>query len=400
MVKDIFFTALFLFFFIGQNIAQKVIIATNDSIRAEKDVIDLLIKLTKRGTQKEDTRNTKKVFFSLMPLSGGSSKQGVAVSTINASFYMGDPASTKLSNVSFYPSTNFSSYFQFRVTPNLWLSKNSWNIPGNFEIARMKQNTYGLGANSSADSINIIHFNSFNAYSSINHETWPDFFIGLGYSLDYYYNIAEEWDNSSHMSSFGSYPYGTSSGSFSSGITFNFLYDNRRNPINSLQGFYSNFAIRINSPVFGSDYKWNSLYFDTRKYFSFSTRRHNTLALWCIYWATWGEVPYLNLPGTGLDYSGWTGRGYPRARYRGRQLLYGETEFRFDLARSGLWGGVVFMNVQSYTEPETEKFQYVKPAAGFGLRLKFNKYSDSNITCDFAFGKESFNWYMSLNEAF
>ena len=128
--------------------------------------------------------------------------------------------------------------------------------------------------------------------------------------------------------------------------------------------------------------------------------RHKTLALRSLYWATWGDVPYLNLPSIGYDYTGWTGRGYHRGRYRGKQMLYGEAEYRFDLTRSGLWGGVIFASAQSFTEPETEKFRYVKPAAGFGGRLKFNKYSDSNITCDVAFGKNSFNWYVSLNEAF
>ena len=82
------------------------------------------------------------------------------------------------------------------------------------------------------------------------------------------------------------------------------------------------------------------------------------------------------------------------------QLLYGEAEYRFDLTKSGLWGGVVFVNGQSFIEPEINKFKYIKPAGGFGLRLKFNKYSDSNITSDIAFGKGSVVWYVGLNEAF
>ena len=41
-----------------------------------------------------------------------------------------------------------------------------------------------------------------------------------------------------------------------------------------------------------------------------------------------------------------------------------------------------------------EQIQACKTSRRFGLRLKFNKYSDSNITFDIAFGKESFNWYV------
>jgi hypothetical protein len=81
-------------------------------------------------------------------------------------------------------------------------------------------------------------------------------------------------------------------------------------------------------------------------------------------------------------------------------MIYGEAEYRFDLTKSGLFGGVLFINAESFIDPDTNRFKYVLPAAGLGCRLKFNKYSDSNITGDIAFGKDSFNWYISLNEAF
>jgi outer membrane protein assembly factor BamA len=373
--------------------------AINDSIRARKDIIDLTLSLTKRRTSNTEIHSGKKVFFSFLPVSGGSSEKGVAVSSINASFYLAKNENTKLSNISFYPATNFKSYFQFKIFPNLWSGNNKWNIPGKFEISRISQNTYGLGANSSIDSLNVIVFNLFSSYLTINREVLPDFFIGLGYNLDYYYNITQQWDKS-YLSEFESYGTGTDASSFSSGTTFNFLFDNRKNSVNPQSGLYSHLMLRINSPVLGSQYSWKSIYFDTRKYISFSNIRHKTLALWVLYWATWGDVPYLNLPGTALDYSGWTGRGYWRARYRGRQMLYYETEYRFDVTRNGLFGGVLFVNAESFTEPVSNRFKYVLPAAGIGCRLKFNKYSDSNVTADIAFGKDSFNYYISLNEAF
>jgi outer membrane protein assembly factor BamA len=323
----------------------------------------------------------------------------MSISSINAAFYLGKPENTNLSNVSFYPATNFASYFQFKIFPNLWLSKNVWNIPGKLEFSRIKQDTYGLGANTSPDSLNVIDYNLASSNLTINREVLPHFFLGLGLNLDYFYNVGELWDKT-YVSEFESYKIGTGPNTVSSGITLNFLYDDRKNSINPLQGLYSHLFLRINSPAFGSTYKWSSLYFDTRKYISFSNIRHKTLALWGMYWATWGEVPYLNLPGNALDYSGWTGRGYYRARYRGSQMIYGEAEYRFDVTKSGLLGGVLFVNAESFTEPVSKRFEYILPAAGLGCRIKFNKFSDSNMTADIAFGKHSFNWYISLNEAF
>lgn len=389
-----------LLLFISYNVkSQTSKLLLTDSLKAKTDVIDRAIKIFKLDTASKRDNGDKKVFFSLMPISGGSGQNGITLSTINAAFYMGDPATTNLSNITFYPTTNFASYFQFRVFPNLWLKNNKWNIPGKAEYSYIKQDTYGLGANTSEDSLNVINYNVLKLSMSFNREILDHFFLGVGWAFDDFYNISEQWEND-YPSEFSLYNIGTSGTVISSGPAFVILYDNRKNSINALKGLYSVLNLRANKEFLGSTYNWNSLYFETRKYINFSRTRHSTLAIRGLYWATWGDVPYLNLPSTRYDYTGTTGRGYDRGRYRGNKMLYGEAEYRFDITRSGLWGGVVFATAQSYPEPETNKFTYIKPTVGFGGRLKFNKFSDSNITGDVAFGKNSFNYYVTLNEAF
>ena len=81
-------------------------------------------------------------------------------------------------------------------------------------------------------------------------------------------------------------------------------------------------------------------------------------------------------------------------------MLYGESEYRFDISANGFWGGVVFANAQSYTEPQSNRFAYILPAAGAGLRVKFNKKSNVNVALDFAVGKDSFDWHLTLGEYF
>jgi hypothetical protein len=371
----------------------------SEDIQARKDIVDVIFRKKKDSIFNRSNEKDKKFFFSFTPFSGSSSEPGISVSTINLSFYLGDIQDTKLSNITFYPTTDFSSYFNFKVIPNLWLSKNSWNIPGKIEIARVLQNNYGLGTNTVKDSLFVIDYSLARLYFNLNRAIGKNIFVGLGYNFDYFYDVKDLSDSSS-VSQFMNYEIGSSSNTISSGLTLNFLYDNRKNPINALNGFYSNFLLRINSPAIGSDYTWQSLYFDTRKYFSFSKKRHRTLAFWGLYWGTWGDVPYLNLPGTTHDYNYRTGRGYWKTRYRGKQMLYAEAEYRFDLTKSGLWGAVVFTNIQSFMEPELNQFSYIAPSVGTGLRLKFNKYSDSNLTFDVAVGKDSYAWYFNLNEFF
>lgn len=363
----------------------------NDSIKARKDIVDVVIGAKRDSLfAKKDNKN-KKMYFSLMPVS--SSGSDVSFSAISTSFYLGDPQNTHLSNVTFYPTTNFTSYIHFKAFPNIWLSENSWNIPGKLQIAQEKINSYGLGANTAIDNEANISYKLSRAYITINKSIFRYFLIGIGYNLDYFYDVEAAFPT---QNNYPLIPEQTTS----SGITFNLLRDNRKNSINPIGGFYTNLSIRMNDSFTGSDNTWQSVYLDARKYINFSTTRHNTLAFWGMYWGTWGDTPYLNLPGTGLDYSNWTGRGTPKARYIGEHMLYSEIEYRFDITPSGLLGAVAFANFQSFTEPDSQNFENLIPAAGTGLRLKFNKFSDSNITLDFAVGKESYHWYFSLNEVF
>lgn len=190
-----------------------------DSLKAKKDIIDVAVNLFNWDTTAKSNHGNKKVFFSLMPVSGGSSEKGVTLSSINAAFYMGDPATTNLSNITFYPTTNFASYFQFRVFPNLWLKNNAWNIPGKLEFSYISQETYGLGANSSEDSLNTLSYNVFKLSFSFNREIAKHFFLGIGYAFDDFYNIEEQWDKD-YPSNFEKYGTGTSGTALSTGPAF------------------------------------------------------------------------------------------------------------------------------------------------------------------------------------
>jgi hypothetical protein len=159
---------------------------------------------------------------------------------------------------------------------------------------------------------------------------------------------------------------------------------------------------RVNMMGLGSDANWQSLYIDLRKYISLtSTTEQNVLAFWTYYWKTFGNsVPYLNLPSIGWDPYQRSGRGIEQNRYRGKSLLYFETEYRKDITPSGLLGFVVFANVNSVSEPVTNSFSYWHPAAGVGLRMKFNKRSGTNIALDYGFSQGYNAFILGLGEAF
>jgi len=81
-------------------------------------------------------------------------------------------------------------------------------------------------------------------------------------------------------------------------------------------------------------------------------------------------------------------------------LLYFEAEYRRDLTQNGLLGFVVFANVNSASESNTRQFKYWNPAAGAGIRIKYNKKSDTNIGLDFGLSQGSRSLLLTVGEAF
>jgi hypothetical protein len=158
----------------------------------------------------------------------------------------------------------------------------------------------------------------------------------------------------------------------------------------------------MNSQALGSTNDWQSLFVDARKYFPIPGKRGGILALRSFYWTTLsGQVPYLDLPATRWEpVRGSSSRGIAQNRYRSNAMFYYETEYRFGITANGLIGGVVFANLNSASEFGTQQFKYWHPAAGAGIRVKFNKYSRTNVTFDVGVSKEYWTVYVNIGEAF
>lgn len=380
-------------------LATQQVEAQQSTDSTQVDLIDVIVE-TFHIKQKDKDESDKRVSFSFVPVAIGASPSGkVAVSSINAAFYLGDPVNTNLSNIFLIPYTNLSNQRGLIIRPTIWLSDNKWNFVGEIRRAANELNTYGLSGDAPNTVQSVLEEDHFRFYGTAHHLITHFFYGGVGYNLDYFYNV-NEIDKQVEITDASTYALGTSGNTTSSGFTFNLLRDSRKNSINPTGGFYTAFIYKFNAKKLGSTYEWQSFYADARKYLALSDTRHRILGFWIFYWGTFGDVPYLNLPGTAQDFYGRAGRGYKFGRFRGKQMLYAETEYRFNLSQNGFWGGVVFANAQSFTEPGTTDFKYVKPATGFGLRVKFNKRSNANVTLDFAFGKDSFNWYLNLGEFF
>lgn len=368
-----------------------------------QDLIGLFVKYTHIRIKKPTTVEGKRVYYSLLPLSTSVPGGGNAIVTsTTAGFYLGNRHETYMSNITFSPGFNFHGQFNFPIRANIWSPNNAWNYQVDTRFSIYPQYTWGLGAGQQEADKMLVRYKYYRLYVSALKRIRPYLLVGFGYDLDYHINIRPVVD-SLDLQQFTGYKFGTAknSSSFSAGPTLNLLYDTRNNQINPLPGMYFNMVYRVNLKLLGSNTDWHSLYLDARKYIPFSRKGQNVLALWSYFWTTMGSnPPYLSLPSIDGEPYQRSGRGFYSGRYVGKTLMYAEAEYRRDITDDGLFGFVLFANMNTVTEPGTKQFSYIHAAAGTGLRIKFNKHSGSNIGIDFGASKDYYSFYVNLGEAF
>jgi hypothetical protein len=373
---------------------------------AQVDVIDILQHLFYKNKNKEEERRIEKhepgeKHISILPALGYTLQTGfAALISGNAAFYTGNLEGQKLSNI--LTSVTYSQYKQFIVPlqASIWTKGNKYNIVTDCRYMNYPSTTYGLGGNTTLKSGYTIDFSYIKIHQSIFRSIGNNFYAGLGYYFDYLWSIKEVGLAPGTKTVFQR--YGLASREIASGPALRLLYDSRINQINPENGFYSNIVFRPNFKFFGSQNNWQSLLLEFRKYIKLSVRSKNVLALWSYNWLTTsGHPPYLLLPSTGWDDAFNTGRGYIQGRFRGRNMIYLEAEYRFGITHNGLLGGVVFANAQGFSKETYLKLNDINPAWGAGLRIKLNKFSGTNLCIDYGVGLNgSRGFFVNLNEVF
>ena len=81
-------------------------------------------------------------------------------------------------------------------------------------------------------------------------------------------------------------------------------------------------------------------------------------------------------------------------------MIYGEAGQRVQLTNNGLFGMVIFANIASASEFETQNFKSWKTGVGFGLRAKLNKYANTNLALDFGFSEDFWSVWVNIGEMF
>ncbi len=369
----------------------------------QKDLLDIYRKWFKVPAKPKTQPSKKKIFFTLNPLANAPTSSGNAfVTSTTANTYLGPIETTNLSTATFAPYYNFDKRFGLPLRSTIWLKNNAWVIHGDIRFLVYPQYTWGLGTTYSNDEKEWVNYKYIRFYQAVLKRVTTRWFVGLGYDLDYHFNIGS--DSGVNLQKFTGYQYGLSGNSLSSGITFNFLYDTRNRNVVPFPGSFLYVVYRMNPGFLGNKNSWHSVFIDLRKYLPLNKpakpNQQNILTFWSFLWWNFNDVtPYLDLPSTGWDEYNRSARGFDQNRYRGESLYYFETEYRRDITNNGLFGFVLFSNINTVSGSGT-MFQSWHPAGGIGLRVKISKSSNTNFAIDYAFSKGYQTVLFNFSETF
>jgi hypothetical protein len=378
--------------------------ASADTVAAvpQRDAMDLIAVLLNKRVEPELTGSFRTgLSWAILPTFSYNPVYGAAFGALISGAGQRGSRNARYSNLAI--SANYSSQGQLQAQVRGDVFSESGNILNKIDARYLDttRSTWGLGRVQEGQEEFPMSFQLVRVYETLYRRASGPVFIGIGYHYDQFMNIVDDKAQTGAVTPFSSYSGGTPGQTTASGLSMNVLGDTRDNLVNPTRGYYLAFHFRDYLRSLGSDDNWQEMWLEGRLYPHLPSSSRNVLGFWLYTWLTFGGAPYLNLPSNGWDTYGRGARGYLQGRIRGANQVYFETEYRRTLTADGLLGLVGFFNSTITTSAETRTFGRGDWAVGGGLRLKFNKHTNTNLSLDYGWGRDhSHGLFLGMTEVF
>ncbi|MDX5419000.1 MAG: outer membrane protein assembly factor [Hymenobacteraceae bacterium] len=173
-----------------------------------------------------------------------------------------------------------------------------------------------------------------------------------------------------------------------------FLIDHRNSTSYPSKGFYLEISGYHFGSIFTSDFTYNNFNLEFNRYYGLGSDR--VLATNTMLKLNNGDVPVQRLATAGGDK---ILRGYARNRFHDDNFVGSQVEYRFPL----FWrlGMATFAGIGDvFDKPSDMSFSTIKYSVGTGLRYAIKPEQKLNSRLDVGYGREGFNIYLMIGEAF
>jgi hypothetical protein len=304
-------------------------------------------------------------------------------------FKLGKDSAIRTSNME--TTLSYTEYNQFitEVNNTLLFPGEKIILRGTSVFKKFSEYFYGIGNETPNSNAELTEFNELKFTQRLTRVIVPHVFAGIQYQYNQVYNLhfpAGSLLDTGHISGSG--------GSTTSGAGLLFLYDSRDNVINSYKGFYLDVSNYMNRKELGSQYNFNNLTIDARKFIELWPNQ--ILALQAYASLNDGHAPFRQLGNMGGDISM---RGIYYGRFRDNDLLTTQAEYRFPVWR---WlGFVVFGSIGEVADKLSDfTLSGIHYTYGAGIRVMFIKHERINIGADLGIGSHTSGTYFGSGESF
>jgi hypothetical protein len=300
--------------------------------------------------------------------------------------------SNRLSEIKAFTFYTLENQYGFWLDHALYTDENKWFFYGRARYQSFPLFYYGIGRETPSEHIALIDGEYTLFRERLLRETLPSLYFGL--ELDYQgLNRVHYIDTETDFE----LPEVGAMGSNNLGIGLGLLYNNIHNAMNPREGLYSEWAFMNYNTAAGSDYNMTTYVIDNRIY---RPVKENTVFAAQLY----GQFTSGNAPFNMLALMGGESlmRGYYLGRYRDKNLVAGQVEYRIlPFEFSERWGASVFLAAgQVYGDEHGFNWGQFLPTGGAGIRYLIFPEKDIYTRIDISFTEEGRGVYFFIGEAF
>ncbi|RAJ94158.1 surface antigen-like protein [Larkinella arboricola] len=304
-----------------------------------------------------------------------------------------DTVVNRLSEIVLYSFVTFRGQFGALLENAAYTHKNRYFFLGRARYQQFPLLYYGIGPNTPSSNPALVNSSYIQIRQRILRQVKNNWYAGVEVDFQNISRVSFELDDQPNVE----LPIGAD-GSNTVGLGAALVYDDRKNVLNVRKGNFLEAGVLWYRPGFGSDFRYRSLILDGRAYRPLG-RPNRVLAVQIAGTFMNGIVPFNNL---GLIGGESLMRGYYLGRYRDQNVLAGQAELRWlPFGFSKRWGGTLFAGLGTVA-PTVQALQlnYLRWAAGGGIRFLFFQKKDVFLRADLGFTREGTGFYLSLGEAF
>jgi hypothetical protein len=309
-------------------------------------------------------------------------------------YYVNRDTTNRLSQISGYTFYTLENQYGIVIDHSNYTDKQKWAALGKIRLQYFPLKYFGIGMGTGSEELAKVDANLLMVKEQFLRQVKKDLFVGL--KADFQKLGSVEFI--SHGTAPLDLPLG-SEGSTNFGLGAGIIFDNRYNPMNARKGVYSEISFLRYDDAWGSDYSFSSVVLDNRFYFPINKR--DVLATQVYAQFSAGEIPFNMLSLMGGES---LMRGYYQGRYRDKNQVAGQFEYRFLPLPFGFTNriGMTAFGATGSVFNEFDKFSFDNFvfAGGGGLRYLLFPRKDIWGRVDLAFTKEGSGVYIGMGQAF